>query len=318
MKWLENLYQRYPVLDQWVERAKTISLPGLEQVPIYDVVVFFAQEIQKESLTIRAGSISFSFFLAIFPAIIFLFTLIPYIPVPNLEPNIMGLLQGLLPSNAFELIDQTAADIIGKQRGGLLSFGFFMAIYFATNGVVAIMDSFDKAYSTFKKRNFLRTRLVALKLMFTLSGLLVAAIILIIAGSYILEYLLEIIELKNAVSLFLFNLVRWVVILLLLFFSYSSIYYYGPAIQKKFKFISAGSTLATILTIVISLAFSYYVNNFAQYNKFYGSLGTIIALLLWFYLNAYALIIGFELNASIAINKNLRQEQEAEREEMDR
>ena len=302
-----KLFTRFPFLRTWILQLKKFSLPGFGGVPIWDVAGFFIGEIQRESLAVRASNIAFNFFIAIFPAIIFLFTLIPYIPIDNLQAEILGLLSDLFPEDAYQLVMETANDIIAKPRGGLLSLGFFMALYFSTNGMVAISNSFDKHYnSTFSTRNFIQTRMIAVLLTVVLASLLLMTIVLITAGNTLLQVLLERMDILSSFSLILLNLVRWIAILLMMFFSYSFIYYFGPAVKKKFTFISTGSTLATILTILISLGFSYYVNNFGQYNKLYGSIGTIIALLLWIYMNAFALLIGFELNASIGVNKDLR------------
>ena len=303
----KNLFRKYPLLRLWRQKLKKFSLPGFQGIPAWNVGGFFFAEIQRESLAVRASNIAFNFFIAIFPSIIFLFTLIPYIPVDNLQQDILGLLEDLFPANAYELVLTTANDIIDKPRGGLLSLGFFLALYFSTNGMVAISNSFDKHYNTtFSTRNFIQTRFIALWLTVVLSSLLLVTIVLITAGNNILQWLLEQMDILSSFSLILLNMVRWIAIVLMMFFSYSFIYYFGPAIKKKFTFISTGSTLATILTILISIGFSYYVNNFGQYNKLYGSIGTIIALLLWIYMNAFALLIGFELNASIAVNKDLR------------
>ena len=316
MSVLEKMLDKFPVLNKVVEWAETVRLPGFDNVPLYDVVVFFVNEIKRDVINVRAKSIAYTFFLALFPSVLFLFTLIPYIPVDNLQENLVALIKELLPDESiFKIFEQTITGVVVEQRGGLLSIGLLMTLFFSTNGVLGIMESFDKSYSTFKKRNILRKRWVALKLTIVLFFLLILSIVLIVAGNQILEFLLSTFDIFTPLTFILFNTLKWLIILLLFFNSISFIYYYGPATKKKFKFISAGSTLATILAILISIGFSYFISNFATYNKIYGSIGTIIALLVYIYLNSFALLIGFELNASIAYNKNLRLEREADEDE---
>jgi len=295
---------KLPFINSIIEWAKRVSLPGFNKVPIYNVVVFFFYEVKQDVLPVRAKSISFTFFLAIFPAIIFLFTLIPYIPVENLQNNLIALIQEVLPGNVFQFIDSTIQDIVKKPRGGLLSIGFLLALYISSNGVIGMIDSFDKSNETFVKRNGLTKRWIAIKLTLILFFLLFSSLVLIVIGNKVLGFVLGELNISRF-YLYLFMTLKYIIILLLYFISISTIYYYGPAVKKKWDFMSAGSTLATFLCIAISLGFSFFVNNFGAYNKVYGSIGTIIALLMWLYLNSFSLLIGFELNAAIAYNKNL-------------
>lgn len=280
-----------------------MSLPGFEGVPIYYVIHFFIKEIQRDTISVRASSIAFNFFLAIFPAIIFFFTLIPYIPIDGLQENLNQIIKELMPANAYSLIQDTITGIINRPRSGLLSVGFIAAIYFATNGVAAIMEAFDKILSNFERRNFLHQRFIALKLTLILSLLLILTLVLIIGGNWIVDEILNYVQIKSFWAIGFLTGLKWFLIVFLLFNAISFIYYFGPATKRKWKFISVGSTLATVLTLLISLGFSYFINNFGQYNKLYGSIGSIAVFMVWMYLNSFALIIGFELNASIDFNK---------------
>ena len=312
MSVLDKILHRFPVLYKLVEWAETVRIPGFDNVPLYDVVFFFVNEIKRDVISVRARAIAYTFFLALFPSILFLLSLIPYIPVANLQDNLVLLIKELLPDESiFRLFEETITGVVIEQRGELLSIGLLLALFFSTNGVLGIMESFDKSYSTFIKRNILRNRWVALKLTIVLFFLLILSLVLIVAGNQILTLLLSMFDILSPFTFILFSTLKWIIIILLFFNSISFIYYYGPATKKKFKFISAGSTLATLLAILISIGFSYFVSNFATYNKIYGSIGTIIALMVFIYLNSFVLLIGFELNASIAYNKNLRLEREA-------
>lgn len=289
--------------------SKRVALPGFDGMPIYDVADFFFTGIQRGSIVTRAQSLAFSFFLAIFPATIFLFSLIPYVPIHDFQDQLLLLIQGILPKTAYESTRETIEDIIKHQRGGLLSLGFFFAMYFTTNGFMALMRGFNSSYHEQEKRSPWKRRLVAFVLTFILSILLIIATTLIIFSEITFKFLVKKAILKTKTQVLLVLLGKWIVVFALFFFAISFLYYYAPAIKKKWRFISAGSTLATILSIILSIGFAYFVNNFGQYNKLYGSIGTLIVMLLWIYFNSVILLIGFELNASIdrAKNKIIRQ-----------
>ena len=307
MSIVSKIMNSNPRLHSFYERVKVLTLPGFDNVPLYDVVVFFIKEMKRNVISIRAKAIAFTFFLALFPGFIFLFTLIPYIPIANLQENLINFLQEIMPGDSFLLLENTIRGVIQEQRVELLSIGLLLALFVSTNGVMAMMESFDKSYAVFVKRNALVKRWVALKLTIVLFFLLVISIIAIVEGNLLLKLFLKTFNIMTSFNFLLFSTLKWLVILMLFFNSISFIYYYGPAVKKKFRFISAGSTLATLVAVIISIAFSYFVNNFGSYNRFYGSIGTVIALQVYIYLNAFALLLGFELNASIAINKNLRE-----------
>ena len=295
----------YKIILQWkpvvfvIELSKKIILPGFDGLPLYDVVVFFIKGIQKGSLTTRASSLAFNFFLAIFPGIIFLFSLIPYIPIDDFQDQLLSLMKDMLPYNAFQAMKSTIEDILMHQRRGLLSFGFILTFYFATNGVNAMINAFNSSYYSIETRSPLMQRLVSFILVFILTFLVLFSIALIVFSGLALDYLVEKGILQDAFTIYLLLIGKWLTIVGLFFFTFSFLYYYGPSRKSKFRFISPGSTLATILSIITSLGFAYYVNNFGQYNKLYGSIGTIVVVLLWLYFNSIILLLGFELNASI-------------------
>ncbi|GIV32503.1 MAG: hypothetical protein KatS3mg031_0038 [Chitinophagales bacterium] len=296
----------YPGVRNLILLLKKVSLPGFDNLPLYDVLVFFRNEIKRDVISVRAKSIAFTFFMALFPGLLFLFTLIPYIPVPNLQANLINLISEMLPAEAFRMLENTLMGVISQQRGELLSISLFTSLFLATNGMMAVMESFDKSYATFIKRSGLKKRWVAFKLTLVLIFVLMISMGAIVAGNRLLRLLLQTFDILTPFNYLLFSTLKWVVILLLLFVSISLIYYYGPAVKKKFRFISPGSTVATLLVIFVSLGFSYFVNNFGQYNRIYGSIGAIIALQIFIYLNSFALLIGFELNAAITISKSIR------------
>jgi membrane protein len=291
------------------EKARKISLPFFDGIPIYDVTVFFWHSIVNGAITTRASAIAFSFFIALFPAILFLFTLIPYIPIRNFQNELFQILHQVLPESTFETVEDTLTDIIMRPRGGLLSLGFIMALIFSTNGLASMMTAFDATIHSINRRSWVSQRLAAILLLIILSVLLFFAVALITGGQIAIGYLQNNLILQDRFTIFLINFGKWLVIILLLFFATSFLYYMAPAKKTQWRFFSAGSTLATVLSLAAFIGFSYYINNFSQYNKLYGSIGTLLILLFLMYLLSLILLIGFELNASIYQAKTEKQEE---------
>lgn len=286
-------------VTSFVAFTKRLVLPGFDGMPLYDVADFFFTGIHKGSIKTRASSLAFSFFLALFPAIIFLFTLIPYIPLPNFQGQLLSLIKNVLPSAAYETTRETIEDIVKHQRSGLLSLGFVLALYFTSNGFMAMMKGFNTSYHVPERRSPWKQRWVAVVLTFIISLLVLIATILIVFGQMAFKGLVKKHIIKNATQLTIVSSIQWIVVLALIFFATSFLYYYAPSLRKRWRFYSAGSILATFLCVCTSIGFAYYVNNFANYNKLYGSIGTLIVIMLWIYFNSLILILGFELNASI-------------------
>lgn len=287
-----------------VRKAKRVSFIGFNGVPIYDVVSLFAQGIVKGSITTRASAVAFNFFIAIFPTLIFLFTLIPYIPVTNFQLQLLTFIEGFLPTATFNMVEHTLIDVLTQRSWGLLSFGFIAAVFFAHNGISSLIDAFNVTFHTIETRPFINQHLIAFTLTFLLPILLTIAVVLVLFGQITLTFLVEKQILQLNFTYYIIVIIRWIVIVMLLFFSISSLYYMAPARRTKFRFISSGSIMATAMILVTSIGFSYYVNNFGQYNKLYGSIGSLLALMIWMYFNAIGLIVGFEINASITSARN--------------
>ena len=281
-----------------IQLLKKIKLNSFYNLSLYDILFFFYKGVKQVSITTRASSLAFNFFLAFFPSIIVLFTLIPYIPIVNLQETLMELISTILPPHTNEIAFSTIYDIINNPRSGLLSIGFVLTIFFATNGVNSLIEAFNSSYHINESRSIIRQRLLSLGITFLLSCILMITILLIMFSKTVVNYLIntEIIENKS-IEYILFG--KWLVIIIMLFVGISIIYHFGPTIKKKFKLFTPGSIISTCLIIVTSSFFNYYISNFAEYNKVYGSIGTLIIILLWMYINSIILLIGFELNASI-------------------
>jgi membrane protein len=281
----------------WLSRR--IVLPGFDRIPLYDVMVFFINGLFRGFITTRAASISFNFFLAIFPLLVFFFTIIPLIPIDNFQESLMALISDFLPHSADATVEEIIRDIVTQPHAGWFSVSFFLTLYFSTTGVHSLMEAFNNTSHAIETRSWIKLRLVSLFLVLIISAMLIISIGLITFGPVLLEWALPDKILAGGFYLFLLIAVKWVVVLALLFFAISLLYYMAPAKRRHFRFISAGSTLATLLVILTTFGFNFYVDNFSRYNVLYGSIGTLMVVLLWIYFNAISLLIGFELNASI-------------------
>ncbi|MCY1526395.1 YihY family inner membrane protein [compost metagenome] len=242
--------------------------------------------------------------LAIFPGIIFLFTLIPYIPKRiAFQEKLMSLLGSLLPDNAFAAFESTINEIVNIQNGNLLSLGFILSLFFATNGVHNLMGAFNKSSLIVETRSWLKQRMMAIVLTLIIAFSLIICIAAMAIGEFLLNYIKEELHYTGNLTYYAIELTRWTLLVVLYFVTVSILYRYGPAHAKKWKFFSAGSWLATILAFFTIWGFSFYINNFSSYNKLYGSIGTLIVVMIWLYLNSLILFVGFELNASVDLSK---------------
>jgi membrane protein len=280
-----------------IRKSKKILLPGFQGIPLFDVVRFFFLQAQKTGFTERASAIAFNFTMTIPPAIIFLFTLIPYLPISQEFINQMfSLIKDVMPGerNNGGLI-KFLSDILNKPRTGLLSTGFLLAMFFSSNAVMGIMRSFDRNYIGFTKRKDFHERMVALRLTFILFILFFISILALIMQGSVLRWL----GITNTILISVIHNLRWVVTILMFFFAISFIYRYAPSVHKRWKLVNPGSILATFLMILFTAGFSYWVSNFSNYNELYGSISTVLILMLLIYFNSLVLLIGFELNVSI-------------------
>ncbi len=284
-------------LIQW---STTIQAAGFEGLTLYDIGFFFIVETRKSAIATRASAAAFTFFLALFPAIIFFFSLIPYLPVENLHKELLDEMHLLLPENAYQAAVETINDLVETQHNGLLSFGFLVTLYFATNGITALVDAFNQAIHVVETRSFIKQKVVSLFLFVALSLLILTASLLIIFSGLALNYAVDHgLLLSEGLVILLLNLGKWLIAILLLFTAISLLYYFGPVKSANYRLINTGAVLATVLSIATSLLFNYYVNHFGDYNKVYGSIGTVMVIMLWLQFNCLVILIGFDLNAKI-------------------
>lgn len=285
-----------------IRSSKKIKLPGFQGIPLFNVVRFFVQQVQQVDLNERASAISFNFLMSIPPALIFLLTLVPYFPISDQFVNEMySLIREIIPGEKNnKLLISFLDDLIRNPRTELLSAGILLALFYSSNAMMGIMRSFDQGYLGFKKRKGLQQRITAIWLTFILFILFFTAILLLAMQGEVLKW----IGIENPNIRALINFARLLIVVLLFFYSISFIYRHAPAIHKKWKLINPGSILATFMMLVFITFFSYWIDNFAGYNKLYGSIGTILIIMLLIYFNSLVLLIGFELNASITSLKH--------------
>jgi membrane protein len=281
------------------EKAKNLVLPGFDGVPISHVAAFVIKGFTKGVLVTRASSIAFNLLIALLPASIFLFTLIPFIPLPNFQEEIIRLFENFLPADAYGFLESTIVDVVTNKSGGLLLIMFIATVVFSTNGIHAIIHAFIVSAHNFRSRSWINQRKISFVLLALILFLISVAGSLVIFGKIIVNKLAELDMIEKTMVFYILIVIKWMLIMLLLFLAISFLYYLAPAKRTEFRFFSPGSTLATILFILTSLGFSAYVNNFGHYNKLYGSIGTLMVILIWLYLNSIAILIGFELNVSI-------------------
>ncbi len=297
-KEIEDKLEKIPVLNFLVLFGKKIKVPGLQGMSLYDVLEMYIIGIVEGALTTRAGGIAFSFFMAVFPFMLFILTLIPYIPIEGFQEGLFSFIKEILPPQTFEAVNVVLGDIINNQYGGLLSFGFLLSILLMTNGVNAIFGGFEYSYHITDVRNVFKSYFVSL------GDSLLMSLFLIVTITTLILYQVALSKIDeqgwfNTSDLNLFYIGKNAVFLVMIFTIVSLLFRYGTKQGKEVKFFSAGAILTTVVSLCTFYLFGIYVVKFAQYNQLYGSIGTLLILMLFVWLNAIILLLGFELNASL-------------------
>lgn len=291
----------------------SIVPPGFQGASLYSVFQFFFKGVINPKFNLYAGSLSWNFFLAIFPSLLFLFTLIAYIQLPgfNLQKTILQQLDLFLPEEAYRIVRSTVRDIVSRQRSDLLSFGLLTALYFASNGVFSMMLAFDSNFNESEKhkRNFFQKRGKSILITLGISILILLSLSVLISGNLMSAWIVKKKLLNKDIMLAFVTMVQYLTLTSLVFFIMSSLYYFGHSARARWKFFSPGAIVSTTLSLITTFAFTAYVEEFDSYNKLYGSIGAIIVLMLLIYVNTLCILIGFELNRSITSVVRIAQEQ---------
>lgn len=290
---IKNLGQRF------IDKVKTISSPGFERIPIYYVITYFFRGFKRGSMDARGSAIAFSLLFAILPTTIFLFSLIPFVPIQNFQSELLKLFQQILPASAYDFLETSLIEVITQKSRGLLIIMFGATIIFSSTGMHRLINVFNISQHPLETRDWLNQRKIALILVFVITILLTIAVITIIFSNTIIGKLVNLNIIEKDIVFYLAQTAKWIIITALIFFSISFIYYFALAKRKNWRFFSVGSIVATFLFILSSLGVSFFVNHFGRFNKLYGSIGSLMVVLIWLYFNSISILIGFELNASI-------------------
>ena len=300
MKLKRNIIERLKKLDAFLdEKLANVSFPGFKGKSIYQVGKFFVNGLFQEDLSLVASSLAFNFFLAIFPLIIFLFTLIPYLPIEDLQYKITDFMKIFLPENAFDFLNETITDIVSNQNAGLLSFGFIAALYFASNGFATMMSAFDMGVERKMQRSWINIRIKSTAILFLVVSILLTTIVTSLLFTYSFQYLQDSTNINEQFYSYVVITIEFILRVLLVYLIFSSLYYFGSSKGTKWRFFSIGSTLGTILSLLTTYGFTKYVEGFNSYNKLYGSVGTLMVIMVLIYFNCFVVLIGFKLNKSI-------------------
>lgn len=305
---VKNIFEKFPLLRWITNFIKSIKLPGLTGLSLYDLLEMYILGIIHGALTIRASAIAFSFFMAIFPFLLFILILIPYIPIDGFQNDFLRVLNTTLPPTTSDFFNKNIFDNINNQStGGLLSSVFIVSMFLMANGVNAIFSGFQNSYHQQLNRNFINQYIHAIGV----SLLLVVILILTIAGLgfieiYVVHPIYENLDfLDSSSELVWLNILKFLFFSLMIYIGISVLYFFGNSKLERSSFYSIGALLTMILVILNSFLFSVYIDNFSSYNQLYGSIGALVVLMFYLWLNAIILILGFELNTSLQKLKDL-------------
>jgi len=298
---------KWPPVRYIIQKARQIILPAVGGASLYDVSKFFFKELRTLKLTERAAGVTYNFLMAMPPVFLFLFSLIPYMPLQHVQQTILSILRLITPNDhIYDTVSKVLIDFMNTPKPDVLSFGVLLILFFSSNGMMGLMRSFDKSQSLYVKRTGLSRRWTAVKLTFMLIAVSLLAIsVLIIQSQQLNVWVLRIFH--NVIAIKVLSIF---ILIVIIFFAISIIYKYGPSLSHRSPLISVGSLFATSMILIVSSVFFFLVNHFLNYNKVYGSIGTLIAFMVWLWLNVVIILLGYELNVSILLGRLSQEEDE--------
>lgn len=302
MNEVEDILLKIPVIRQIILFCKKINLPGFGGLSVFDLIKTYIYGIIEGTFSTRAGSIAFSFFMALFPFLLFLLNLIPYVPIDNFQEKFLLFIDGILPPQTSEFFIPIIEDISANPRGGLLSIVFILTIFLMTNGINAIFSGFEFSYHVTINRNFFRQYIVALVVSVFLALMLLVTVVIIVYSEYIIGTLKSEDFISNDV--FWISTIRYLIFVILVYMEIAILYYYGIKEGKTIRFFSIGALVTTLLFMLTTYFFGIYIENFSNYNELYGSIGALLIMMLYIWINSNLLLLGFELNATLKTMKN--------------
>lgn len=287
------------LVDRIKSVLRLVVIPGFEGVPLYDALAYFVKGFTQVNLIDRAAAVAFYVFLALFPSILFLFTLIPYFPLQGVTANVLEALQAILPPGTYESVSSTINQIMSIEHGGLMSIGLLLAFYFSTSAVSSFFRGFNMGDKEFGQIPFLKLQLYSILVTIMFVLLLLISIVLITLGQKLLPMLFVKMHFYSGFTVFMINLLRWLIVIFALIVAMSLLYHFGNPRSRKFKLFTPGSILFAALFIVGTMLFNFYISNISTYNLLYGSIGGLIIFVIWIFFNCILILIGYELNKSI-------------------
>ena len=303
---LENKIDKIPILSWTAKVLKQVKLPGFEGLSAFDLLEMYVIGIFKGALTTRASAIAFSFFTAIFPFLLFIIILIPYIPFDDFKVNFLYFLDSILPPHTSDFFNKNIFENINKTHtSGLLSTVFLISMFLMANGVNAVFSAFENAYHQQINRHFIKQYVYALGVAIILVILLIFTVVGFgYAQIYLIPPVLERFSAGDAVSkLFWVTKAKYFFFVLMTYISMATLYYFGTKDGRLSSFFSVGALFTTFLILLSSYLFGLYIENFSTYNELYGSIGALLILLFYFWLNANIILLGHELNSSLQLLK---------------
>ncbi|GGD97411.1 YihY/virulence factor BrkB family protein [Planktosalinus lacus] len=294
---IEEKLLKIPLLRNLVLIGKRIKFPVFKGLSLYDLIETYIVGIAKGAFSARAGAIAFSFFMALFPFILFVLNLIPYVRIQNFQEEFLRLIDELLPPQTAEFFQPILLDIAANPRGSLLSFTLLLSIFLMANGVNAIFSGFEYSFYVDKNRSVIRQYVIALVVSVFLAFVLFVSVILLLLGQYVIHFLSDE-GLMLDVVLWV-SVLRYVSFFVLIYVIIATLYYFGTKESRKYRFFSVGAILTTLLFLVTTYLFGVYIENFSSYNELYGSIGAILIMMLYIWINSNLLLLGFELNVTI-------------------
>ena len=294
--------KKIPVIKQLVILLENIKLPWIQGISLFELIEFYISGIAQGALAYRAAAISWSFFMALFPFALFILNLIPYIPIEGFQKDFLQFVSEAVPPNTYEAIQTIINDILHNSYQGLLSSGFILSVFLMTNGVNAVMSGFETSQHIIVKRKYFRQYFVALCISLLLSFILIVAVAAIVIFEVFIQrtILQDVFSSRISDKISLIQSGRYLFVIALIVLAIAVLFKFGIKQTRKRAFITIGTVFTTILIIFTSYLFGIWVVKFSKYNELYGSIGTLLIVMFYLWINCMVLLLGFELDAAIA------------------
>jgi len=306
MKFNKESIKNAPIIKQFIILLQRIQFPSLQGSSLYDIIKLYLSGIVSGGVTHRASAIAFSFFMALFPFALFLLNLIPFIPLENFQNDFLTFVSKSVPPNTYEAVEAILKDILNNSYNGLLSSGFLLSVFLMSNGINALLDGFEMSKNISEKRGYFHQYAIAIVLSLIIAFLILLTVAILI---FVAVFIHQVETQSGYVSKIpLIETTRYLFVVLMILFITSALYKFGTRESKHISFISYGSVMTTVLFLLTSNLFGIYVEKFARYNELYGSIGTLLVMMFYIWLNCILILLGFELNAFIFQLKSTKKE----------